>query len=129
MDGGAYATSNPRLNAVTEWLKAAGMRFSIRRGLLRLATHLYNANNGIDQVLALPRAAFAIGEVSGRLGGVVQVSAGKTKEGIELGMPRNEVQKKLGKKQGDPGATWTLPGLVVRFDATGVVQRLVVTKG
>lgn len=55
--------------------------------------------------------------------------AGKTKEGIELGMPRDEVQKKLGKKQGDPGATWTLPGLVVRFDATGVVQRLVVTKG
>jgi selenocysteine lyase/cysteine desulfurase len=33
------------------------MRFSIRRGLLRLATHLYNDDNDIDQVLALARDA------------------------------------------------------------------------
>lgn len=57
MDGGAYATSDPRLNAVAERLKTAGMRFSIRRGLLRLATHLYNDDNDIDQVLALARGA------------------------------------------------------------------------
>jgi outer membrane protein assembly factor BamE (lipoprotein component of BamABCDE complex) len=55
--------------------------------------------------------------------------AGRTKDGLQLGMTRDEVQKKLGKKQGDAAATWTLPGLVVKFDATGVVQRLVVTKG
>lgn len=55
--------------------------------------------------------------------------AGRTKDGLQLGMTRDEVQKKLGKKQADAVATWTLPGLVVKFDATGVVQRLVVTKG
>ena len=55
--------------------------------------------------------------------------AGRTKDGLQLGMTRDEVQKKLGKKQADAAATWTLPGLVVKFDATGVVQRLVVTKG
>lgn len=55
--------------------------------------------------------------------------AGSTKDGVQLGMTRDAVQKKLGKKQGDAAATWTLPGLVVKFDATGVVHRLVVTKG
>lgn len=55
MDGGAYATSDPKLNAAADRLKAAGVRFSIRRGLLRLATHLYNDDADIDQVLRLVR--------------------------------------------------------------------------
>lgn len=54
--------------------------------------------------------------------------AGSTKEGLRHGMTRDEVQKKLGKIQGGVGPSWLLPGLVVKFDATGVVQRFVVTK-
>jgi cysteine desulfurase/selenocysteine lyase len=55
MDGGAYETSDPRLNAVAARLTDAGVRFSIRRGLLRLATHVYNDDGDIDRVLALAR--------------------------------------------------------------------------
>ncbi|MCK6454206.1 MAG: aminotransferase class V-fold PLP-dependent enzyme [Alphaproteobacteria bacterium] len=55
MDGGAYETTDPRLNAVARRLGDAGVRFSIRRGLLRLATHVYNDDGDIDQVLALAR--------------------------------------------------------------------------
>lgn len=56
MDGGAYATNDARLNALADRLKAKGVRFSIRRGLLRMATHLYNDENDIDRVLELARA-------------------------------------------------------------------------
>jgi hypothetical protein len=57
--------------------------------------------------------------------------AGKTKEGIALGMPRHAVKQKLGiaAKDLEPeGAQWATPGLLVAFDASGAVQRLVVTK-
>jgi len=57
MGGGAYETADPRLNAVAARLKAAGVRFSIRRGLLRLATHVYNNDADIDRVLELARGA------------------------------------------------------------------------
>lgn len=57
--------------------------------------------------------------------------AGKTKEGITLGMPRATVRQKLGaaaKGLSDDDAQWTTPGLTVLFDAAGAVSRLVVTR-
>jgi hypothetical protein len=55
--------------------------------------------------------------------------AGRTKEGIALGMARAEVKKKLGKAAkdfDDSEVSWTVPGLHVHFDALGQVVRLVV---
>lgn len=63
--------------------------------------------------LALPRAAFAIGEVSGRLGGVVQVSAGKTKEGV-AGVPVTIQSKQL---IGGPRSTTTADDGTYQFQS------------
>jgi cysteine desulfurase/selenocysteine lyase len=62
--GGAYATDDDRLNAAARQLEQGGVRFSVRRGLLRFATHAYNTEDDIARVLtlaeaALPRAAAA----------------------------------------------------------------------
>lgn len=56
---------------------------------------------------------------------------GKTKDGLQHGMARAEVRKKLGaaaKDQADDAERWILPGLMVVFDAAGAVRRLVVGK-
>ena len=53
MGGGAYDTEDPRLNALARHLAARGVQFSVRRGLLRFATHMYNNDEDIDRVLAL----------------------------------------------------------------------------
>lgn len=57
--GSAYSTADARLNAVGAYLEAQGVRFSVRRGLLRFATHAYNDARDIERVLELARAALA----------------------------------------------------------------------
>ena len=57
--------------------------------------------------------------------------AGRTKEGITLGMPRAAVKEKLGAAAKDLAADaeqWRVPGLVITFDSAGAVRRLLVTK-
>ena len=51
--GGAYSTADARLDALARVLEADGVRFSVRRGLLRFATHLYNDESDVARVLAL----------------------------------------------------------------------------
>ncbi len=51
--GSAYATADQRLNDFADRLKAAGVRFSIRRGQLRFGTHVYNDDGDVAAVLAL----------------------------------------------------------------------------
>jgi cysteine desulfurase/selenocysteine lyase len=56
-EGGTRTTTNPQLNRIAEALQAAGVVFSIRRGQLRMATHLYTSAEDIDRVLALAEDA------------------------------------------------------------------------
>ena len=51
--GDAYSSHDPRLNRVAEALTEAGVRFSVRRGLLRFAFHCYN---NVDDVAAVLEA-------------------------------------------------------------------------
>ena len=51
--GDAYSSNDPRLNRVAEALTEAGVRFSVRRGLLRFAFHCYN---NVDDVAAVLEA-------------------------------------------------------------------------
>ncbi len=54
--GGAYETADPRLNRLALALDAAGVVFSIRRGLLRFGFHYYNHGGDVDRVLENARA-------------------------------------------------------------------------
>ncbi len=54
--GGAYSTADARLDALARRLEADGVRFSVRRGLLRFATHLYNDQSDIARVLEIAGA-------------------------------------------------------------------------
>jgi hypothetical protein len=56
--------------------------------------------------------------------------AGRTSNGIAHGMSRAEVKRRLGVPSGerDDAPTWTYPGLLVTFDATGAVIRLVLSR-
>jgi hypothetical protein len=56
--------------------------------------------------------------------------AGRTDRGIAHGTSRAEVKQKLGAPKGDEAAAvWNYPGLTVKFDATGAVIQLVLSKG
>ena len=56
--------------------------------------------------------------------------AGRTDNGIAHGMSRADVRKALGTAPGldDGKPTWQAGGLVVRFDAAGTVDRLVLRR-
>jgi hypothetical protein len=54
-DGGAYSTGDERLNGIAGALEASNVRFSVRRGLLRFATHAYSSEEDVDTVLRLAR--------------------------------------------------------------------------
>ncbi len=56
-EGGTRTTTNPRLNAIAAALQAEGVVFSIRRGQLRMATHLYSSAGDIERVLAIAAGA------------------------------------------------------------------------
>jgi len=56
-DGGAYSTGDDRLNTIAQVLEANKVRFSVRRGLLRFATHAYSNDADVDTVLELARDA------------------------------------------------------------------------
>lgn len=56
-DGGPHSTSDERLNRVAAHLQANRVTFSIRRGQLRFATHLYSSTGDIERVLDLAAAA------------------------------------------------------------------------
>jgi selenocysteine lyase/cysteine desulfurase len=51
--GGAYATDDPRLNRLADALVAGGVRFSIRRGLVRFGFHGYNDAADVARVLEI----------------------------------------------------------------------------
>ncbi len=54
--GGRHdSTDDPRLNALYGHLTANGVRLSIRRGVLRFSTHMYNNEDDIERVLSLSR--------------------------------------------------------------------------
>jgi cysteine desulfurase/selenocysteine lyase len=53
--GDAYGSHDPRLNRLAEALAAAGVRFSVRRGLLRFAFHCYNDASDVAAVLETAR--------------------------------------------------------------------------
>ena len=56
-EGGAYSTGDERLNTIAQVLEAHAVRFSVRRGLLRFATHAYSSEDDVDRVLDLARDA------------------------------------------------------------------------
>ena len=55
--GDTYTTGDDRLNRVAEALTAGGVRFSIRRGMLRFGFHLYNNGLDVARVLEIAKAA------------------------------------------------------------------------
>ena len=55
--GDTYTTGDDRLNRVAEALTAGGVRFSIRRGMLRFGFHLYNNGFDVARVLEIAKAA------------------------------------------------------------------------
>lgn len=52
---GARATESAQLNRLSEALVRAGVVHSVRRGVLRFATHMYNNDQDIDCVLEIAR--------------------------------------------------------------------------
>lgn len=50
-EGDTYTTGDARLNRVARALEEAGVRFSVRRGMLRFGFHLYNDATDVDLVL------------------------------------------------------------------------------
>ncbi len=51
--GDTYTTGNEVLNRVARALEAEGVRFSIRRGMLRFGFHFYNNEADVERVLAV----------------------------------------------------------------------------
>lgn len=58
---GAQATNDQRLDDIARHLKAERVKFSIRRGLLRFAFHLYNNGEDVERIVTLAREALAKG--------------------------------------------------------------------
>ena len=54
--GDAYSSHDPRLNRLIAALQAAGIRFAVRRGLLRFGFHLFNTADDVDSILDVARA-------------------------------------------------------------------------
>ena len=60
--GGQHdSTDDPELNALYQHLTANNVRLSIRRGLLRMAVHVYNNDDDVDRVLTLVREWRVVG--------------------------------------------------------------------
>lgn len=55
--GDAYSSRDPRLNRLIEALKAADVRFAVRRGLLRFGFHIFNDAEDVDRILEIAHAA------------------------------------------------------------------------
>ncbi len=55
--GGAYASDDAALNAVAQTLQQTGVRFSIRRGLIRFGLHGFNQTSDVETVLGATRCA------------------------------------------------------------------------
>ena len=55
--GNTYTTGDETLNRVARALEGEGVRFSIRRGMLRFGFHLYNNDSDVERVLATAEAA------------------------------------------------------------------------
>ena len=55
--GDTYTTGDERLNRLAEALSQQGVRFSIRRGMLRFGLHLYNNASDVDRVLEIAKNA------------------------------------------------------------------------
>jgi cysteine desulfurase / selenocysteine lyase len=51
--GGHDSTGDARMQSLHDYLSAQGVKFSIRRGVLRFSLHLYNTERDVDRVLAL----------------------------------------------------------------------------
>jgi cysteine desulfurase/selenocysteine lyase len=51
--GGHDSVDDERLGSLNKYWADAGVRLSIRRGLLRLSLHAYNSTDDVDQVLSL----------------------------------------------------------------------------
>lgn len=55
--GDAYTSDDERLNKFAAGLKAAEVKFTVRRGLVRFGLHLYNNEADIDKILDVARAS------------------------------------------------------------------------
>lgn len=55
VEHGARKTESAYLNRLSEALTRAGVVHSVRRGVLRFATHMYNNDQDIDRVLEIAR--------------------------------------------------------------------------
>ncbi len=54
--GGRHdSADDPAMNRLYEFLRSKGVRFSIRRGVLRFSLHLYNNDDDVDRVIQLAR--------------------------------------------------------------------------
>jgi selenocysteine lyase/cysteine desulfurase len=54
-DGDAYTSHDPRLNRLAAALANARVKFSVRRGLVRIAFHCYNDRSDVARVLEIAR--------------------------------------------------------------------------
>ena len=54
--GDAYSSHDPRLNRLIAALQADGVRFAVRRGLLRFGFHLFSSADDVDRILQIARA-------------------------------------------------------------------------
>ena len=55
--GDAYTSDDERLNRFSAALKAADVKFTVRRGLVRFGFHLYNNEADVDKILEVARAS------------------------------------------------------------------------
>jgi selenocysteine lyase/cysteine desulfurase len=55
--GDAYTSDDERLNRFAAALKAAEVKFTVRRGLVRFGLHLYNNEADVDKMLEVARSA------------------------------------------------------------------------
>lgn len=53
--GRHYTADDPRMNSLHDYLIENGVKFAIRRGILRFSLHVYNNADDVDRVLRLTR--------------------------------------------------------------------------
>jgi cysteine desulfurase / selenocysteine lyase len=53
--GDAYSSDDARLNRFSDALKAANVKFTVRRGMVRFGFHLYNDESDVERILEVAR--------------------------------------------------------------------------